>query len=337
MHLSLVPMLSQKLELRQELEQRLEQRLRQQQKLEISLGLYLEQEDFTAGLVRMANSQDWWKTFKKDGFEFRYVAPPVEHVKGIVEKTGPGWAHCVYNPFEEHSKGEWIIFIVPDMIPEGLEDFVALHERGEELSRGNHYFASKLEFAYVGRRNKIRDYTKFIDSQYPSKFIDLTQEVHFPILPPELRAYLEEQEPQHTAEIEIAEKMIADKPIPTTILRKMVKYDDAANTVQKRIDSDVGKTQQLIWKEYNKPKAAYSIADIIDERLSKVLRRVKPNEAKAIARHVSLQNYAEAVLHGIYDQTHRHVQIEQDFLKAYSKVQKGERIVEVMKTVEDGV
>ena len=132
----------QRLEHKLRLEQKLEQMLQHQLNPKVILAQYLEQEDFIKGLIRWADDNNSWVNFDKDGFDFRYAVLPYEIAKPIADQYGPGFAHCLYNPFEGRVRGQWNLFVVRDMIDPNFEDFVALHERGEELSLGNHYFSS---------------------------------------------------------------------------------------------------------------------------------------------------------------------------------------------------
>ena len=64
--------LGQTLDQRLELEMKLEQRLQLNQKHQLSLGQYLEQEDFFKELVKWVDKHNRWRKFNKDGFIFAF-------------------------------------------------------------------------------------------------------------------------------------------------------------------------------------------------------------------------------------------------------------------------
>jgi len=203
MSMSLTPTMKLKPEQRLKLEAKLEQKLEQQLIQKMSLNLYLQQEDIVEGLIRWAEENNSWKVFNRKGFKFVYADVPYEQAKPIADTTGFGFAHCHFNPFDAlilgckfaRAKGDWTLFVVGDKIPKEFQDYVAIHERGEELSLGDHYFASQLEWALATHDKKSKKYITFVDNEAPGKFVDLTQKVDFPIIPEELREYLEKEKP----------------------------------------------------------------------------------------------------------------------------------------------
>jgi hypothetical protein len=282
--LSLSPRLEQRLDLRQRLEQRLEQRLAQQLTLKIGLELYLEREELFNGFMAWADEHNSWAEFDKDGFKFTYARIPYRLAKPIADRYGFGFAHCQYNPFDALingkkvalARGDWTLFVVGDKIDSGLEDFVAIHERGEQLSLGDHYFASQLEFALASKRRVMGKYVQFIDREAPTKFVDLAQKVHFPILPEELVDFLKSQGKRNDEELRIAEKLIDKYPLPLGVLKLMEKYDNATETVCEAIRKGVGFTQYALAElfagkapeKYTHPQQT---ADLVDAVLRTIL------------------------------------------------------------------
>ena len=225
---------------RQDLEQRLEQRLEQQISQKLSLDLHLKTEGIIESFVNYADQNQTWREFNKDGFKFSYAGLPYDLAKPIADEYGMGFSHCVFNPWDRLlvgkqyalDRGQWLLFLVEDKIPQEFHDFTAIHERGEELSLGDHYFASQLEFAYAQAKKQMKEYAKHIDKTSPRKFVDLTQKVLFPILPDELREFNEVSlrgditlgMVQKVKERETAIDLIGKYPLPTGVLRKMDKY-----------------------------------------------------------------------------------------------------------------
>ena len=340
--------LEQRIDQRLSLIQTLKQMLQMQVEMKISLELYLEREDLAKKLVRWAHEHDSFVKFSREGFEFEYALVPYKLAKPIASKYGPGFSHCMYDAFEEMflgktialARGDWTLFVVKEMAPKELRDFIAVHERGEELSLGNHYFASQLEFALVNKDHKIRKYTSFINKKHPTKFVDLTQEVLYPVLPEELVEYLSNQGKRNEQELEKAEQLIEKYQIPTTVLRFMDKYNDATQTVCETIRKEIGITQNKLYELFKRGTSPEEIADTINKELSDALISVKPEQARGISRlraNEELRLFSELIRKGLFEKMKRHIYIPTDFETAYKDAVKGKRLVTVGYTVEDRV
>jgi hypothetical protein len=333
--LSLAPEM--KLEQNLELEQKLEQKLEQQAKLEITLEQYLTREDFIHGLIRYADENKTWAKFDKDGFNFVYAELPYSIAAPIADNCGPGFSHCMYDSFEALfsgkkvalAKGDWTLFVVKDQIPKNLADFVALHERGEELSKGNHYFATQLEFADVGKKGKLNEYVKWIDKTMPSKFIDLTQKVLYPILPEDLREYLESERKgngQKEQELATAEKMIGQYPLKSKVLKLMDKYGKITENVVDIIKKQVGPVQNtvhnLLYKRNDvlAVKATEDAADAVNQAMYQILNSIKHEDARVVSRakvNEILEEFSKLVGGEVQHYTQRHIIIPASFDLAY--------------------
>lgn len=349
LRLSLMPRIEvrqeQRLEQRLALEQKLEARLSQQISLKISLSKYLAQEDFIKRLINWASENNTWRNFKKQGFDFNYAAVPYNLAKPIADAFGCGFAHCMYNLFEAilfdrkaaMARGDWVLFVVEDLLPKkNLIDNIAIHERGEELSLGNHYFASKLEFAFAQKNKGVREHVKFIDTKYPSKFVDLTQKVLFPVLPDELVDLLNQSGKRNQAELTLAEEMISKYPLPVSVLKKMDKYSDITQAICEKIRNCIGPTQGAIYRltggvSYGPPE---DIAQVIHDKLYELLKSIAPAEARVASRasiNEKLREYAELVRHNLYDILNAHIILPATFDEAYNKAMNGEMLTAVEK------
>lgn len=336
----------------QRLEQKLEQKLSQQLVQTMTLAQYLVQEDIINGLIRWTTENNAWAQFNKDGFNFEYAKVPYAVAKPIADIAGFGFAHCQFNTLEEltlggdiaRAKGQWTLFVVDDIIPNGLEDFVALHERGEELSIGDHYFASQLEFAYANKMRKIAPYINLIDKEYPSKFVDLTQRVMFPILPDELRDFLEKEGRNHFEELDDAEELIENYPIPVTVLRKMEKYERITERACSLIREAMGKTQDLILKTSKSPDEFYEkAARIANNVFRNNLKGISPEVLK-VSSHNRIENmWNQATLtinhdisfHSVGSGPTSRIRFPTTFKEAYQLICEGKDFVEPVYTVED--
>ncbi|PIN81061.1 hypothetical protein COV13_02615 [Candidatus Woesearchaeota archaeon CG10_big_fil_rev_8_21_14_0_10_32_9] len=240
--------LRQELSQQQKLEQKIEQKVELNQKLsqKVSLELYLEVEDFMKGLIRKVNNRNSWKNFNKHDFKFTYAAVKYAEVKHIVDVTGPGFAHCQYNMFDGIQRGDWTLFVVTDMIPTEFEQYVALHERGEQLSLGNHYFASKLEFAAVGKDWITKKYASWIDQKMPTKFTDLTIPVLFPLIPDDFLDELRNMG-NDVDEQRHAEDFIEENPLPELVMKKALTYEQINQDLISTMIKSIGPAQQAIY------------------------------------------------------------------------------------------
>lgn len=340
--------LRQELKQKIELEQKLQQKITQQQKLKITLKQYLFLEDQIKHLITWAGENNGWKQFDKHGFRFRYAAVPYKEAQTIADKMGPGFAHCMYNPFEAMftgqkialATGDWTLFLVKDEVPEDLAEFVILHERGEELSLGNHYFASQLEFAMVSKTHKIRDYARYIDRNMPTKFVDLTEKYSHPILPDELREILDQQGKRNNKEAELAENIINKNPIPYTILKKMHKYESATEQVCKAILGARGTTQASIHQasaETFGRLQAEDAARLVNRHLAPALLTISPEEVRGVSparASESLKEYKEIVWEMAANYVNGHVSIPHDFQEAYQKATNRHEIAQAHHTLE---
>jgi len=275
---------------RMKLEQTLEQRLEMQMKQEMTLNQYLKQEDLTNYLITWATDNNAWTEFNKDGFNFQFAKVPYKLAKPIVDESGPGFAHCQYNYWEAlfngikiaKAKGDWTIFTVQDMFPEKISDStqenIALHERGEELSLGDHYFASQLEFAYASKNRKTKEHIKFVDKNYPQKFVDLTQKVLFPILPEELIEFLKNKQVKEP-ELQTAQRLIEKNPIPTSVLQKMCKYHCWTSMLYSAIKDIAGPLQYEISTapEYENKN---QLIERVNNYLNKEFKTINPDWIK---------------------------------------------------------
>jgi hypothetical protein len=225
-----------------------------------------------------------------------------------------------------------VIFVVPDLLPSGLSDFVALHERGEELSLGNHYFASQLEFAAVSQAKKVRTYAKFIDDNFPSKFVDLMQKVNFPILPDELAEYIRETKKSSGQELKTAESMINSHPLPLSVLRKVEDYNNHTDAVCEAIRLSAGPVQRAIYDLRGEENLIREAANLANGMLADTFRKI-PYSQLRVAPRARIAEFYGIVMNLIKEDAFKiiggHLNVPVDFGEAYQRAIKGKRIVEV--------
>jgi len=168
------------------------------------------------------------KTYKKSPFEFDYFQIPLEIARkaGGEADSSPGW----FVMFED---GTPFKLVVEGLLPDWTLPSIALHEHGEELSSGNHFMASRLEFASVEKDRKTRDYVRAINTAYPGKFVDLLEPVEID-LPEEIIEKIEERmhknqsvEDQHAAMMAMVDRF----EIPSSVKKLAERYHEHNKTI----------------------------------------------------------------------------------------------------------
>jgi len=336
--------LRQTLDQRLELEMKLEQRVQLHQKHELSLCQYLEQEDFFKELVRWVDKHNRWRKFNKDGFDFVYADIPYKKASHIIDNYGSGFAHCWFNSYDSLffgntialAKGNWTLFVASEMIPKNLVDLVSIHERGEEPSLGNHFFASKLEIAYAQYKHKLREHTSFIEDKLPSKFSDFSQEVNFPVLPIELVEYLKAQNINDITknnERTKAEKIIEKYPLPISILKKIDVYMGATEDLRNLFRSNLGPLQ----KELDNNLMTHIInpelfAEIVNNSLYNIFSKVDRRYFNGISNNVIVLEYelfVKVIGEWFYPKFKRHIILPNDYKQAFEYYKEGKKLASI--------
>lgn len=224
------------------------------------------------------------------------------------------------------------------IVPSSVE-LVAIHERGEELSLGNHYFATQLEFAYAQHSKNLKRHVDWIDTRFPSKFADLTQKVMFPILPEDLLEDLQAQGKRNASELEVAEKLITHYPLPFMLLKKMHEYSRATETVCKRLQVYLGLTQHALMQRFNtSPSPTAEEAAGIANRMIRDTLDITPQMARVIS-HAQVSEWYESYMKNVgtiaFHPLQRHFVMPPTFIEAYHLMQEGKQLVTVHYTSED--
>ncbi|MBI4140417.1 hypothetical protein HY485_01125 [Candidatus Woesearchaeota archaeon] len=293
----------------------------------MTLKQHLELEHWVKGLIKWVDDNKRWQNFDKWGFKFQYGLIPSK----MTPYKMAGFAHCFYDPVEalfgRISRGDWTLFVVEDLAPLEFREDVALHERGEEISLGNHYFASQLEFAGVKRGRKTGKYVKWIDANYPTKFVDLTENV-CSILPEELRAELEQKE-RENKETYTAQDMIDKYPLPTKVLELVVKYDDVNKYVREMIMGCIGPCQQAIYMASTIDEAVRAVNGII----TPILRKISGKQARVVVPgriNAALELPLRVLREYFIKVTGKPLALTNDFFTLYNSAKEGKQIIGVV-------
>lgn len=278
----------QRLEQRLEMQQRLEQRLVQiqQQKLEL--------EQYLSFIAPFESVRDWCeehgesrKRFFMGGFDFRYSQIPLKVAKEAGIEHSPGW-------FVVMEDGEPFKVIVEGILPEWTLPYVAIHERGEELSHGNHFWASKLEFSFVKKNKKETIYTDAIDSLFPGKLVDLLVPAEFDI-PDEILEHAREKSAdvylaQKDRELVIANALVEEFTFHPKTSELALKYHDYNEEIGKLVNK-VARDGNVLVNSSSNDDADFvgtSMRSLVNETFRSI-----PDAYVKVARPVLLQGYQE--------------------------------------------
>jgi hypothetical protein len=176
---------SQSLELRQRLEQSLSRELQVTISLKLELKLYRKREEVVTSLYKEALRQGRVKIYNNHGLLFEYAVVRAKDVPDEIKKhSGYAFSHCLYSGFDALifgqkyavSRGSWLLFVIEDLYPDIPAQFLeygAVHERGEQVTLGDHNLASKLEFAIAKEERVLLEYMDWIEANCPTKFGDI--------------------------------------------------------------------------------------------------------------------------------------------------------------------
>ena len=277
---------------------------------------------------------------------------PYTLVKDIAKNYGYGFCHCMYNPRDillhgkkvALAKGERMIFLVEDKIPEEFRDCVALHERGEELSLGNHFFASKLEFGYAQQKKQITKYIDRIEKNFPSKFVDVAEEVVFPILPQELQEYLVQQgrDEAKTKELEQAQKIIEEHPLSNQVSRRIKEYSRNTNSVCNIIEGIIPKIQSnlidILSKTTSPEKHIQQVAQYLNKEIGNALKGTFIKDFSALSQprvRAALDHLEKVAFRGIREKLPSKIILESNTFKLLQKAKNNQPVVTIEYTAED--
>lgn len=191
--------MSPQLSMRQFMEERLSMEMYVKQKMVLVMLMYMKREDICTGLYRQALERGDVRTYVKHGLTFEYARVYRNEVpKNILDSCGCGFSHCLYNFWDAlfhgrkyaYARGSWLLFVVPDyftptVFPEHFLEYIAVHEHGEEVTLGEHYLASKLEFSIAKLERKLMAYVDWLERTAPSKFADMFSHQTRVVLPEE--------------------------------------------------------------------------------------------------------------------------------------------------------
>ncbi len=227
---------SQALSLRQELFHRLEQSLITKQEMRMELRQYQEREDTCTRLYENALKKGNVRRYQGHGMDFEFALVSTSDVpKRIYEESGPAFAHCLMNSWDviiggekyAKAKGSWLLLVIYDMYPDTpakILGYMAVHERGEMITLGEHHLATKLEFAIARREERLRGYMRWIEQNCPGKFADVFSYQTHIVLPESeeldqlLQTFLASEEAKRVR------TMIEEFEWPYSILQRLNKY-----------------------------------------------------------------------------------------------------------------
>lgn len=285
MHLGLSLCVSQSLELRQAMEITLTQCLSVTQKLMLSLTLYLKRESEITRLYLNALEHGMVRLYNKHGMEFEFALVSAKDVPANLKALGFAFSHCLFNGFEAlffgkryaMSRGSWLLFVVYDMypgMPESYVEYAAVHERGEQVTLGDHNLASKLEFAIARKENNLVEYIKWLEENCPAKFADVfCYQTHLDL--PESDEFQKVLELSSSSEEAVRVlRMIEEFEWPYRILQKLMLYKKRNDEVVK-IATQALRVAEILVEDAGMPleELIFRVRDGIAKRMRLIAER----------------------------------------------------------------
>ncbi len=234
--------ISQSLQLRETMEIFLYQSLCITQKLRLILALYMKREGELTRLYRRALDKGLVKLYDKHGMKFEFALVSKDDLPECVKSCGMAFSHCVFKGFDALlfgqkyavARGSWLLFVVYDMypgIPESYIEYAAVHERGEQVTLGDHNLASKLEFSIAKIENNLVKYMTWIEEESPVKFADIfNYQTHLEL--PDSEEFRKDLETFTSfEEAEVVKGMIERFEWPFSLLQKLTLYKKRSDEV----------------------------------------------------------------------------------------------------------
>lgn len=293
MHLGLSLRVSQSLVLRQSMELSLNQSLLIVQQLKLALTLYKKREGELTKLYRNALKRGMVKPYDKHDMKFEYALVRAKDVPVDLRAYG-NWAfsHCLFKGFDAFcfgkqyamARGSWLLFVVHDMYPDMPEHYIeyaAVHERGEQVTLGDHNLASKLEFAIAKKEENLVTYMAWLEEQCPAKFADVFgYQTHL-----ELPAAAEFQEVIETfsssEEATKVRQMIEEFEWPYRLLQKLTFYKKRGEEVVEIV------TQALRVAEILAGERGMPLKELIDRVRTEVTKQLRLIVERELKRYIS--------------------------------------------------
>jgi len=225
--------------------------LRQACRIEIgqtlTIKLLLKRFDCWKALYKKAIEGGKIKRYQKYGLDFEYALVAAKDVPDEI-RANYGWAFsvCTLKGFDAlfagnravRARGEWLLFVIEDMYPDLPARFLeygAVHERGEQITLGDHNLASKLEFAIANKEGDLEEYIAWFEQNTPAKFADVFNfQMHLEY-PDDEEFVLLVKNFCATEEAQKIVRMVKGFRWPPHILEVLLDYKDRNDTVTEMI------------------------------------------------------------------------------------------------------
>lgn len=293
MYLGMTLQVSQSLALRQKMETELTQNCVVTQEHKLVLTAYVQREREIRKLYRKALKRGMVKLYAKHGMKFEYALISAKDVPPGYEAYGWAFSHCLYNKFEAlmlgsqyaMARGSWLLFVVYDAypsMPHYCLEYSAVHERGEQVTLGNHNLASKLEFAIAKKEHKLSEYVAWIEEHDPAKFADIfSYQTHLEF--PEEEGFQEILETfSSSEEAKKIRRMIEEFEWPHRILQRLSLYRRRNEEVIEIM------TQAMRTAEFLADDSFAPLDFIIGQICSEVAKQLRSIVRRGLKRYVNL-------------------------------------------------
>lgn len=237
---------SQALQLRQSIECSLSQNLMVTQKQMLSMMLYKKKEDELVALYKKALARGDVRLYDKHGLKFEIALVLQKEIPPeILKNCGPAFSHVLFSGFEmlflgikkALSRGSWLLFVAKDYksVPEKFLEYWAVHERGEQITLGDHNLATKLEFNIAAKEKTLRNYVKWLEENEPDHLANVfAYQMHLDMPDDDDFKNLLKTN-QQSEEVQRLRELIEQTNWPYLVLQKLSLYEKMNKKIAKKI------------------------------------------------------------------------------------------------------
>lgn len=291
------------------------------------------------------------RTYNKHGLNFEYlVLAPGDYQKGsaldnILEVSGGGFAHyCLKTK-------RFYLVVGSDYFPEEFVEYVAVHERGEELFSGSsdepaHTLATKLEFATAVKDGRLKEYMAFLKAHHLLKFANVFtvmagSDAFIPERVRDSQAFIRASDVIEQSSEFLAVFDEIDGFVWPVVLRRELERFETANNGAAKLLGDTFKTiaaEVEAWQSSG-PGSFYELLEKINVRIDKIVERIqqKGNSEKLYWLRIKSATHDAAIAVGdkLAVARNRHAEVVKNMYVVRAIQAAHSRGVENAKTLEE--
>lgn len=265
------------------------QTLTMRQEHKLKQELYLRREDGLTQLWLSAAKRKKIAHYEKHGLSFDYARITRKDLEKlglskVVEECGHAFSHCLYNSFEAlflgqkyaMSKGQWLLFVVEDMVPKEFAEYAAVHERGEQLSIGNHRMACELEFAVAKKEKQLTPLITWLRRHYPRK---IYADVGIAVPEEDATEFYNVWERGISPQEAAAAKALADGFFwPVSLSRIGDRCRDATDDAESKVSDLYWKCRNKLYSNFNHHTSVKNTLRAVESIVRKEIKKIVPKK-----------------------------------------------------------